>query len=73
MKERTTVTMGVIEFDPDRPETRLATNFRIGIELESVGKTYPMAERALKGERIMDRGSCRPETSTSLVREFDLS
>ena len=25
MKERTTVTMGVIEFDPDRPETRLAT------------------------------------------------
>ena len=41
MKERTTVTMGVIEFDPDRPETRLATNFRIGIELESVGKIYP--------------------------------
>ena len=43
MKERTTVTMGVIEFDPDRPETRMATNFRIGIELESVGKSYPKA------------------------------
>jgi hypothetical protein len=60
MKERTTVTMGVIQFDPDRPETRLATNFWIGIQLGSVGKNFPKAERALKGRGSWTAGAVDP-------------
>jgi hypothetical protein len=68
MKERTAVVaMGVIHLKHDWPQIS-------GLELNwRAWERFAQGREGIKGERIMDRGSCRPETSTSLVREFDLS